>query len=124
MMSLGQRHITEQKLQQELFRDSSFLAVQLPHSQTQSLGCFNSNRSPRTNSFSYFADLDLWQLKARSAGNKKQPELACVCVLLEKASQAQPVLAPNLLQDKHELKTLVMDALICCKSGIPVLKGC
>lgn len=31
MMSLGQRHITDQKFQQELFRDSSFLAVQLPH---------------------------------------------------------------------------------------------
>lgn len=37
MMSLGQRHITDQKLQQELFRDSSFLAVELPHSQTESL---------------------------------------------------------------------------------------
>lgn len=37
MMSLGQRHIKDQKVQQELFRDSSFLAVELPHFQTQSL---------------------------------------------------------------------------------------
>lgn len=106
-MSLGQRHIKDQKVQQELFRDSSFLAVELPHFQTQSLWCFNSNIPPTTNSFSYFAHLDLWQLKAKSA--EKQPEVACVCALL--ASQAQPVLAPNLFNDNYELKTLVMDRL-------------
>lgn len=33
--------------------------------------------SPTTNSISYFADLDLWQLKAKSA--EEQPELASVC---------------------------------------------
>lgn len=63
--------------------------------------------SPMTNSISYFADLDLWQLKAKSA--EEQPELACVCALLEKASPAQPVLAPNLLHNNYGLKTPVME---------------
>lgn len=69
--------------------------------------------SPTTNSISYFADLDLWQLKAKSA--EEQPELACVCALLEKASPAQPVLAPNLL---HKIAFISVLGPHVCSTGI------
>lgn len=51
-------------------------------SKLKSLWYFNSNVFPMTNLVSYFADLNLWHLKATSA--EKSPELACVCRLLEK----------------------------------------
>lgn len=78
-------------------------------SKLESPWCFNSEVSPMTHLFSYFADPNPWQLKAKSA--EKLPELSHIYARLEKLSQALPGFALQicLFMASYKLKTLLMD---------------
>lgn len=108
MMSLGQRHITDQKLQQELFRDSSFLAVQLPHSHLCDV--LSQTYPPRQTPFLILQILISGSSKPSLQKNNlnlpvsvvfwKRPPKPSLCLFQTCFSH-----------DKNELKPLVMDGL-------------